>query len=43
MPTNLMVFESVRMAKKYIACNFHRFNDWPAILYIARLCSLHVC
>lgn len=38
-----MAFESVRMAKKYIAYNFRHFNDWPANLYIERLFSLHVC
>lgn len=42
---NLMAFES--MAKKYVACNLHRSDDWLAVLYIEQeltlLFSVHVC
>lgn len=44
---NLMAFERPRMAKKYVACDLHRSDDWLAILYIEQeltlLFSVHVC
>lgn len=34
---NLTAFESVTMAKKYVACNLHRSDDWLAVfLYRTR-------